>query len=58
MEWSGESTSSYGAPTSYSYSFYYYPFYLMVIMATLIDDDFDSFVNINNFDLDNKGADV
>jgi hypothetical protein len=30
----------------------------MVIMATLIDDDFDSFVNINNFDLDNKGADV
>jgi hypothetical protein len=27
-------------------------------MATLIDDDFDSFVNIDNFDLDNEGADV
>jgi hypothetical protein len=27
-------------------------------MATLIDDDFDSFVDIDNFDLDNEGADV
>jgi hypothetical protein len=30
----------------------------MVIMATLINDDFDSFVDIDNFDLDNEGADV
>jgi hypothetical protein len=27
-------------------------------MATLINDDFDSFVNIDDFNLDNKGADV
>ena len=27
-------------------------------MATLIDDDFNSFIDINDFDLDNEGADV
>jgi LysM repeat protein len=27
-------------------------------MATLIEDDHDSFVDINDFDSDNKGADV
>jgi hypothetical protein len=30
----------------------------MVIMAKYINDNGDSFININNFDLDNNGANI
>ena len=33
-------------------------FNLIIIIATLIKDDYSSFLNINDFDSNNKGADV
>jgi hypothetical protein len=33
----------------YYYPFYYYPFYPSVIIATSLDDSYDSFVDIDDF---------
>jgi hypothetical protein len=56
--WSGENTSSYSVATSFSYFFLLLSFYLTVIIATPFDNSDDSFVDIDDFDLEDEGANV
>jgi hypothetical protein len=60
--WSSENTSSYNITISFSYFFYLLSFYLTIIIATPFNNNNNnnnnSFININNFDLEDKGADV
>jgi len=64
--WSGENTSNYSAATSFNCFFYYYPFYSIAIIATplniplntLFNNNYNSFINIDEYNLNNKGADI
>jgi hypothetical protein len=42
----------------FCYFFNYYLFYLIVIITTSLDNNYNSFININNFNLDKKGANI
>ena len=56
--WSGENTSSFGCCNNVHLFFWILSFYSTLIIAEYIDDNRDSFIDIDDFDSDDDGADI
>jgi hypothetical protein len=56
--WSGENTNSFKCYNIVHLFFWILSFYSTLIIAEYIDDNSDSFIDIDDFDSDDDGADI